>query len=73
MTHLLKQAFAKVAELPEVEQNVIARWMLEELASGKRWEKSFAKSEVLLRKLASDALKEHKQRKTKPLHLKNFY
>ena len=42
MTHLLQQAFSKVAKLPEVEQNVIARWVLEEVASERRWERAFA-------------------------------
>lgn len=70
MTHLLKQAFAKAAELPEVEQNVVARWMLGELSSERRWENLFAESEGVLSKLAQEALKEHKQRKTKPLRLK---
>ncbi|OGR82833.1 MAG: hypothetical protein A2901_03895 [Elusimicrobia bacterium RIFCSPLOWO2_01_FULL_54_10] len=40
MTHLLKQAFSKASKLPEVEQNVIARWMIEELASERRWERT---------------------------------
>ena len=72
MTHLLKQVFAKVAELPAVEQNVIARWMLEELASEKRWEKFFAGSENPLSDLAHEALQEHKQGKTKSLKLKDL-
>ena len=67
MTHLLKQAFVKASKLPEVEQNVLARWMIEELASERRWERAFAESEDALSKLAQEALKEHKQGKTKLL------
>ncbi len=72
MTHLLQQAFAKISKLPEVEQNVIARWMLEELAAERRWEKTFAESEGVLSKLAEEALKEHRQRKTKTLNFKHL-
>ena len=67
MTHLLKQAFTKASKLPEVEQNVLARWMIDELASERRWEQAFAESEDVLSKLAHEALREHKQGKTKLL------
>ena len=69
MTQLLQQAFAKASKLPEVEQNVFARWVLEELISEKRWEKTFVESEDVLSKLAGIALKEHKRGKTKSLNL----
>ncbi len=72
MTNLLKQAFAKVSELPATEQNVIARWVLEELSSEKRWEAAFSESENALSELAHEALLEHKQRKTKLLNLKKL-
>ena len=65
MTHLLKQAFTKASKLPEVEQNVLARWMIDELASERRWEQAFAESEDVLSKLAHKALREHKQGKTR--------
>jgi hypothetical protein len=56
MTQLLEHAFSEAAKLPEVEQNLMARWLLLELASEKRWEKAFAESEDLLSKLADEAL-----------------
>lgn len=68
MTILLKEAFAKASRLPQVEQNTIARWMLEELASEKRWENAFGESEVTLSKLAKEALEEHRSGKTHKLH-----
>ena len=68
MTHLLQQAFAKISKLSKVEQNIFARWVLQELISDKRWEKAFAESEDVLGQLAEEALKEHKNGKTKPLH-----
>jgi hypothetical protein len=67
MTQLLEQAFNEAAKLSELEQNAIARWLLLELASEKRWEKSFAESEDLLSQLADEALAEHMQGKTELL------
>lgn len=60
MTQLLEQAFNEAAKRSELEQNAIARWLLLELASEKRWEKNFAESEDLLSQLADEALAEHK-------------
>ena len=41
MTKLLEKAFEKASKLPEAEQNVIAKWLLEELEIERNWEKSF--------------------------------
>ncbi|MCX6581366.1 MAG: hypothetical protein NT166_14430 [Candidatus Aminicenantes bacterium] len=67
MTQLLEQAFSEAARLSELEQNVVARWLLLELASEKRWMETFADSEDLLSDLADEALAEHMQGKTKLL------
>jgi len=69
MTHLLEQAFSEAARLPDVEQNILARWLLLEFASEKRWDEMLAGSEDLLSELADEALAEHKQGKTKLLDL----
>jgi hypothetical protein len=69
MTKLLEKAFAEVSKLPEIEQNKVAKWLLDELASEKHWEKAFAESEDVLSQLADEALEEHRQGKTKPLDL----
>ena len=71
MTHLLKHAFAKASKLPKKEQNALARRVLEELASDKRWDKAFADSTSKLAFLADQALKEHSKGKTRPLHLRH--
>ena len=42
MTKLLEKAFKKASKLPEVEQNALAKWLLEELEAEKEWEKRFA-------------------------------
>ena len=68
MTHLLKEAFTKASKLPQTEQNALARWMLDELLSEKKWEQAFAGSETSPSLLASEALKEHRQGKTKRLN-----
>ena len=67
MTKLLAKAFHKVEKLPDVEQNALAKWLLNELASEKDWEQAFAESEGALEKLADEALTEHKSKKTRLL------
>ena len=65
MTKLLEKAFKEASKLPHVEQNIFAKWLLDELASERKWEKLFAESEEILSKLADQALDEHAQGKTK--------
>ena len=67
MTQLLEKVFAEAGKLSEIEQNALAKWLLDELSSEKRWDKAFAESEDALEKLADEALKEHKGKKTRPL------
>ena len=69
MTKLLEKAFEEASKLSEKEQNIVAKWLLEELAAERRWEKTFAESEDLLSQLADEALEEHRQGKTKPLNI----
>ena len=68
MTELLQKAFAEAAKLPALEQNIFANWILDELASEKRWQDAFANSEDLLDQLADEALAEHRRDETKPLN-----
>jgi len=72
MTKLLEKAFKEAKKLPEIEQNALAKWMLEELKSEKKWEKLFAESEDVLEKLAEEALSEHRSGKTKRLNIDNL-
>ena len=69
MTQLLEKAFKRVSKLPEIEQNIMAKWLIDELKSEKKWEKMFAESEDILEKLADEALAELAQGKTKPLDI----
>lgn len=72
MTKLLEKAFKKASKLPEVEQNAVAKWLLEELEAEKEWAKSFSESEDVLDKLADEALEEHRRGRTKQLDLKRL-
>jgi hypothetical protein len=72
MSKLLEEAFAKLAELPEEEQDFIASWLLEELHSESRWERVFAESHDALAGLADQALSEHRQGRAKELDPDNL-
>ena len=67
MTKLLKQAFEEVSKLDGAEQDSVARWLLEELASERRWDETFQRSPDPLGKLAGEALREHRAGRTRPL------
>lgn len=67
MTSLLKKAFDKAKKLPEIEQNLLARRILEELKSDSKWEKLFSESEDLLAEMAEAALKDDESGKTSDL------
>lgn len=69
MTKLLEKAFEEASKLPEIEQNVLAKRLLDELVAEKKWEKVFASSEDVLSRLADEAIEEHGQGRTKPLDI----
>lgn len=72
MTALLSKAFEQATQLPNVEQNALAKWLLDELQSEKRWSESFAESEDVLEKLADEAIAAKRQGKTTPLNLERL-
>jgi hypothetical protein len=67
MTKLLKKAFEEASRLPEMDQNALAKWVLEELHSERAWAKAFAESEDVLEKLADEAISEKQKGKAAPL------
>ena len=69
MTKLLENAFNAASKLPEMEQNVIGRWLLDEIKADKKWEKLFAESENVLEQLAQEALMEYKKGNAKDLDI----
>lgn len=60
MTELLKKAFAEASKLAGVEQDALAQWLLEELASQRRWDATLGSSPEKLALLADEALAEHR-------------
>ena len=69
MTHLLNQAFQEASKLPDMQQNIIAKWLLDELLVEKKWDSLFTESEDFLASLADEALIQHRAGKTQPLDL----
>ena len=68
MTKLLDSAFKKVSQLPEIEQNIFARFILDEIEQEKNWDKSFSNSEDMLYIMANEALDDYKNNKTEILY-----
>jgi urease gamma subunit len=67
MTKLLEKAFSEVGKLSDEEQDKLAQWLLDELASERRWDELFASSPDTLKALADEALEEHRAGRSKPL------
>ena len=69
MTKLLEEAFKKASQLPVIEQNSFARWILEELEAEKKWNNIISDSESLLDELTDEALEERKRGATESLDI----
>jgi hypothetical protein len=67
MTELLEKAFAEAAHLPEEEQDLLARILLEDLAAEEKWDEAFERSHDELAALADEALAGFEQGDTRPL------
>ena len=67
MTELLEKAFTEASKLPTEEQDRVAAWLLEELASEQRWAEAFANSGDILDRLAQEARTEHQAGRTQVL------
>ncbi len=72
MTKLLKKAFEEASKLPEVEQNALAKWLIEELEAEEKWDQLLAESEDILDQFGDEALEAHRQGKTKSLNIENL-
>ena len=72
MTQLLEKAFSAASALPEIQQNILARWIIEELLAEKKWDVLFSESEDELAALADEALSEYEQGKTQILNFDNL-
>jgi hypothetical protein len=67
MTKLLEQAFARAQSLPDSEQDAIARLLIEEIESERRWDELFARVPQQLTTLADEAWAEHDAGRSEPL------
>ncbi|MCC6581974.1 MAG: hypothetical protein IT440_16205 [Phycisphaeraceae bacterium] len=71
MTTLLEKAINRVSVLPAKKQNAFARLLLAELDAETQWDASFKSSQHELAMLASAALAEHRQGKTRKMDLRH--
>jgi hypothetical protein len=69
MTQLLEKAFSEASMLPELQQNILARWIIDELLAEKKWDLLFSETEDELAALADEALSEYEQGKTQIMNL----
>lgn len=67
MTKLLEKALEKNSALPGDKQDAIASQILAELEDEAAWAKRFAAQGGKLRRLADEAVKEHRNGETRPL------
>jgi len=65
MVNNLEKAFAEASKLPKPEQEALAVWILQELASDKIWGEAFDASEDALSRLADEAVEDHHHGRTK--------
>ena len=67
MNAALETVFGRIASLSEEEQERFANWLVAELDDEARWQAKFASSLPTLKKMADDALAEHRRGETKPM------
>ncbi|MBK6560243.1 hypothetical protein [Candidatus Amarobacter glycogenicus] len=67
MTKLAAEAWEKLQELDDETQNYLARKVLDEIESERKWDELFAKSQDVLEEMGRKALAEHLAGKTVPL------
>jgi len=69
MTKLVNSAFEKISSLPEIEQNIFAQFIIDEIKEEDNWNKSFSKSEDILSKMANEALADFNNNQTEILNI----
>ena len=68
-TKLVNTAFNEIKTLPEIEQNIFAQNIIDEIRSEKKWDESFANSEDFLSSMANEALDEFNLKNTQELDI----
>ncbi len=66
MTTLLQQAFEKALQLPAELQDQIAQDLMNDISGELQWDRTLARSEDLLEKLAEKALRDFEAGRTRP-------
>ena len=69
MTQLLESAFKKISSLPEIEQNIYAKFIIDEMESELAWGSAFSESEDVLEEMANEALKDFDSKDTEKLDI----
>ena len=69
MTKLVNSAFEKISTLPEIEQNIFAQFIIDEIIEEDKWNKSFSKSEDILSQMADKALVNFNNNQTEILNI----
>jgi len=72
MTQLLESVFEKISSLPEIEQNIYAKFILDETESELAWGSVFSESEDLLEEMANEALKDFDNKDTEKLDIEKL-
>lgn len=67
MTKLMAEAWEKLQELEESEQNRLCQMILDDIDSERRWDELFAKSQDMLAEWADEAVADYHAGRTKPL------
>ena len=65
---MLEKAFKEASKLSELEQEELAVWILAELKAENGWSKAFSESQVVLGKLAGEALEDESEGYTEELN-----
>ncbi|MBI1902629.1 MAG: hypothetical protein HYS13_16130 [Planctomycetia bacterium] len=60
MTRQLEKAFAEASQLPEAEQDLLASWLLAELAAESEFDRAIQRTSDKLARLAEDAIDEQR-------------
>ena len=72
MAKLLEKVFEQASKLPAIEQNALAKWLVKELESERKWNQVFTESEDILDQLANEALESHRRGKTTLLDIEKL-
>lgn len=67
MTKLAAEAWEKLQELNDAEQDRLARLILDDIESERRWDELFAKSQDLLQEWGEEAQNDLESGRTRPL------